>query len=424
MPEMGPSTIISFGTCDGHILRFSQSSFINGSLEDIRLLASLVNLNSINSVNTRIAGHEWIEMQLNERHFIIYPLYFGDLKAFIAKESRRDEFDETSIDCNRLLLIHIRTAIHELLGSVAPKVLQILHDFSIQQADAGSFNSSISESAPDLVDVLSASCSAEDCEKILNTWQSFEECFLDQIATQGSKLYEHIFAPLLGNFASLAAAEDMREAKARGFLFQYEGGKPTSTYGLSLVHSLRSKDVPTEETVAAMSVFVECAEQKFKKKHLDSTHTSTHTKIAFDRREVLSTAKSIHALSVWAPEHCLNGLALAIIVPADTCPKDCQHVDHLPAWLQQAWSETIRRIDEVFSFTKVPQIFKFGHASHHGGAQPEASPASNSLLVSQGLEGPSTPQASVDVHEIRPGALTPAPPSAARTNASFSRSRR
>ena len=372
----------------------------------MRFLAGLVNLTENRNLSDK-GETEWIEAHLGSRHFLVHPLYVGNLRAFLAI-SKNSELVHNS-QFGRLMLLHIEAALGAEIGNAVHTVLQKLHDFAIIQANNSSFSNSINTQDIDLIELITAGeIETIDNEHMLDAWAAFEDSFIQKVITEGTTLYNHAFAPLIGNFGVLDAAIEMEAAACNAFLFKVLEGNPVP----SVVCSARDEDRPSNECLAAVGAFM----KYYIHKKLHDAQT----------RLLRCSDKHFAVISNWK-SGALNGMILAILVPSNVCKESCRDdLSELPSWLVQARNESVRRISNIFTSPTCASLFEYSkiqQSSQQIISQSESFPSSPGTAVDQYVSDIQSGNISTPIKEsaedMRVPALTPAPPKVPKSSGQY-----
>lgn len=142
------------GTSNGHALWFG-SPWVGHDENIVRFLAGLVNLNE--QSRQRSAEYAWVEVQLADRTFVVYPLALDGFGMFLAISSSTTISAATSA-VTRLKVTHICSVLQasHMRGHLL-FVLERLDGRARRQADRGTFADSVTEGScgEDLADMLS-----------------------------------------------------------------------------------------------------------------------------------------------------------------------------------------------------------------------------------------------------------------------------
>jgi len=142
------------GTSNGHALWFG-SPWVGHDENIARFLAGLVNLNE--QSRQRSAEYAWVEVQLADRTFVVYPLALDGFGMFLAISSSTTISAATRA-ITRLKITHICSVLQasHMRGHLL-FVLEHLDGRARRQADRGTFADSVKEGScgEDLADMLS-----------------------------------------------------------------------------------------------------------------------------------------------------------------------------------------------------------------------------------------------------------------------------
>ena len=371
--------ILYIGTFNGEALWFSNSNVISHNVEHARLLAGIVNLNEKNRNCFADEEHNWnwMELQMRDNLFVIYPLVINCYGMFLAISTNiaQNYAKKTS----RLKIIHIASM---LLSRIRPEVgnlLKWLHHRAREHAHDESFNNIISGStSEDFLGFLAAGDGQDtlrygDEDIILRKLETFEVDLVHKVMTQGEDLYAYMFEPVSSQLGELSRclASDWRpgghaECQFRLFLREEQRHGNVSEaypdvnadikyYPVSIAYS--SGDIDTNEFTAAASAYARHERLGWVGENIGRTRVLLVAQNAEDSRPVAASM----VISSCGSNNCF---VLVLAVPPSLCQTDGHEPLHasvakelvqawpllvLPAWLVDAWQETIRRIDEIFA---------------------------------------------------------------------------
>jgi len=399
------------GTGHGQALRFG-SQGVGHNDSHTRFLAGVVNLNEQN--RRQNADYAWVELQLGARTFVVYPLSLDGFGMFVAISYCTAK--PTASAMIRMKIVHICSALQAYVREHLLFVLESLDLHARRQADRGAFADSVAGSAgEELCDLLGGDLWAEHegeqaaarrrrGAEALRALGLFEGELVQRAMVQGAQVYAGMFAPLQERLGELGAALGRACHFCVCSCEPSAGGAQSWAAAHMVYSSAACADALPPEFMAAIQAYARRENQGWGEEHLGKSRVLLAA-VAGDG------VPSMMVTSCGAP---LAHLVLALQLPesvcvteghAALCAKSAGNAVRawplavLPAWLVDAWQETLRRLDRA--------LFPRPATPGSSNADSYSAMFDRALAVSAGQDAPATPASRL----AAPGAaLWPASP--------------